>query len=69
MPYRFTETDEGVVKSYCQVFWNEEVGAWSLDNSFQQNKSSSELLSKELRDFDYEISGNICQTPELIKQK
>ncbi len=57
----WTETDEGMVQSKMQVFWGEKTGAWKLDNSFSQNKSSSDLLSDELEGFTYEVTGNIHQ--------
>lgn len=62
----YTETDEGVVKSFQQVYWDGEKGAWMLDESYHQNKSEGSLLSKNLEQFEYEISGNIYKNPELI---
>lgn len=49
-----------------QVFWSDKIGAWILDNSYKQNKSSGDLLSDELHDFKYEITGNIYENPELL---
>jgi len=57
----WTETDEGNIQSKMQVFWCEKIGAWKLDNSFKQDKSSGDLLSDELTDFTYEITGNIYE--------
>lgn len=57
----YTETDEGVVKSFQQVYWCNKKGAWMLDESYHQNKSEGRLLSEELKQFDYKISGNIHQ--------
>ena len=54
----FTETDEGMVQSKMQVFWCDKIGAWLLDNSFKKDKSSGDLLSDELANFSYEITGN-----------
>lgn len=56
----WTETDEGLVQSKMQVFWEAKMGAWLLDNSYEQNKSSGDLLSYELAGFAYEITGNVC---------
>ncbi|HET8886807.1 MAG TPA: YopX family protein [Salinimicrobium sp.] len=55
----WTETDEGNIQSKMQVFWCEKTGAWKLDNSYKQDRSSGDLLSDELTDFAYEITGNI----------
>lgn len=41
-------------------------GAWRLDHSYKQNKSSGDLLSDELADFAYEITGNIYETTKTI---
>jgi len=57
----FVETDEGVVQSRMQVFWCEKSGAWKLDNSYNQDKTSGDLLSDELADFAYTITGNIYE--------
>ena len=57
----YTETDEGLVKSECQVFWNEPTGSWHMDNSFKQDKTESVELWLELNDFKYEVTGNIYE--------
>ena len=49
------ETDEGKVNSKQKVFWNEPTGSWHLDNSFDQDETSSTELWLELHDFEYEI--------------
>ena len=49
------ETGEGKVNSKQKVFWNESTGSWHLDNSFNQNETSSTELCTELNDFEYEI--------------
>lgn len=56
------------VKSFLQVFWCNIDGAWKLDSSFNQDKSSGDLLSEELSSFVYEISGNIYENPELLQR-
>lgn len=58
----FTQTDEGVKESFCQVFYDKIQGAWKLDKSYYQDKSYSINLYIELREFEYEISGNIHET-------
>lgn len=55
----WTETDEGMKQSRCQVFFNEMFGQWELDISYHQDKSTSYLLENELRNYEYEIIGNI----------
>ena len=54
-------------QSFMQVFWCKKTGAWRLDNSFIQDRSSGDLLSEELSDFAYEVTGNLYDTPELIR--
>jgi uncharacterized phage protein (TIGR01671 family) len=49
------ETDEGKINSRQKVFWNDPTGSWHLDNSFEQDGSSSTDLWLELHDFQYEI--------------
>lgn len=55
------EVDGQQVQSKMQVYWCEITGAWKLDHSFNQDKSSGDLLCEELSDFAYEITGNIYQ--------
>jgi len=55
----FTKTDEGIIESKNQVFWNQPTGSWHIDESFNQDKSSSGELWLALNDFDYKITGNI----------
>lgn len=62
----YNETDEGLKKSHSQVFWNEFTASYHLDNSFNQDKSCSSELWKELNDFEYEVSGNIHHDKELL---
>ncbi len=42
---------------YC--LWDEEFGEWILDLSFHKDQSLSSSLSVEIKDFEYEITGNI----------
>ena len=57
----WTETDEGLLKSKMQVFWNAPTGSWHLDNSFKQDQTCSVNLWLELNDFEYEVKGNIYE--------
>lgn len=64
----WNEVDGKQVQSYLQVFWCNNDGAWKLDSSFNQDKSSGDLLSEELSSSVYEISGNIYENPELLQR-
>lgn len=64
----WNEVDGKQVQSYLQVFWCNNDGAWKLDSSFNQDKSSGGLLSEELSSSVYEISGNIYENPELLQR-
>ena len=57
----WNNVDGKKVQSKLQVYWCEKTGAWKLDHSFNQDKSSGDLLCEELADFVYEITGNIYQ--------
>ena len=61
----WNEVDGKQVQSFLQVFWCSDTGAWKLDNSFEQDKTSGDLLSEELVCFSYEITGNIYENTEL----
>ena len=54
-----TQTDEGFIKSKCQVFWNDFTASYHVDQSFKQDKTCSTELWQELNDFKYEVIGNI----------
>ena len=54
----WTETDEGLLQSKMQVFWNDPTGSWHLDNSFKQDMTESVELWLELNDFEYEVTRN-----------
>ena len=64
----WNEVDGKQVQSFLQVFWCNNDGAWKLDSSFNQDKSSGDLLSEELSSFVYEISGNIYENPKLLQR-
>lgn len=55
----YTQTDEGLKKSSCQVFWSQKCGCWCLDLSFKQNKTYISPLAQELKQFKYHISSHI----------
>jgi len=55
----WTETDEGLLESKMQVFWNSQTGSWHLDNSSKQDMTYSVDLWLELNDFEYEVKGNV----------
>lgn len=57
----WTKTDEGLLQSKMQVFWNEPTGSWHLDNSSKQDKTYSVELWLELNDFEYEVKGNVYE--------
>ena len=61
----WTETDEGLLQSKMQVFWNEPTGSWHLDNSSKQDMTCSVDLWLELNDFEYEVKGNIYENALL----
>ena len=62
----WNDVDGKQVQSFLQVFWCDKEGCWKLDSSFNQDKSSGDLLSEELSSFVYEISGNIYENPDLL---
>ena len=57
----WNDVDGKQVQSKLQVYWCEKTGAWKLDHSFNQDKSSGDLLCEELYDFAYEITSNVYQ--------
>lgn len=64
----WNDVDGKQVQSFLQVFWCDKDGCWKLDSSFNQDKSSGDLLSEELSSFVYEISGNIYENPDLLQR-
>ena len=64
----WNDVDGKQVQSFLQVFWCDKEGCWKLDSSFNQDKSSGDLLSEELSSFGYEISGNIYENPDLLQR-
>ena len=62
----WNEVDGKMVQSKMQVYWCDKTGAWKLDNSYKQDKSSGDLLSDEQAEFFYEITRNIHETTKTI---
>lgn len=60
------EAEDGDIISKQNVFWDEKSADFRLDCSFEQNRKISCPLYRELRDYEYEVIGNIHdkkQTP------
>ena len=64
----WNDVDGKQVQSFLQVLWCDKEGCWKLDSSFNQDKSSGDLLSEELSSFVYEISGNIYENHDLLQR-
>jgi len=58
----WNDIDGVMTQSKMQVFWDSKAGAWALDNSYKQDKSSGDLLSEELVLSAYEVIGTIHDT-------
>lgn len=55
----WVKVDGEDTQSKQQVFWNTQTGSWHLDISYKQDKTQSVDLWLELKDFKYEVTGNI----------
>ena len=55
------------LRSANQVFWNDKLASWVIDNSFKHDKSFFDFLYEELENCTFEIIGNIYQNPDLLK--
>ena len=62
------EVDGKMEQSRCTVYFDEMLGQWMLDVSFNQGRTSTYSLSFELKHFEYEYVGNIYENPELISK-
>lgn len=62
----WVEVDGKMEQSKHTVFFHEQEGQWMLDNSLHQDRTHLFSLAQELRDFEYEIIGNIHENPELL---
>ncbi len=49
------ELNGKIIDSKQKVFWNQPTGSWHLDNSYNQDETTSTELWLELHDFEYEI--------------
>ena len=64
----WVEVDGKMEQSRLTVYFDEMLGQWMLDISFNQDLTSSCSLFSELKDFEYEIIVNIYKNPELISK-
>lgn len=55
----WVDVDGKMEQSRQTVFWHEQEAQWMLDNSHKQDQSHFFSLAGELKDFEYEIIGNI----------
>lgn len=55
------EVDGRMIQSKQQVFFCEKQGCWMIDESFKQDKSASCPLWIALRDYEYEVTGNVFE--------
>ena len=64
----WVEVDGKMEQSRLTVYFDEMLGQWMLDISFNQDLTTSCSLFSELKDFEYEVIGNIYKNPELISK-
>lgn len=57
----WVETDNGLIQSKILVYFDERIGCWMVDLSFENDRSFSSSLFAELEDFEYEILGHIYE--------
>ena len=62
----WVEVDGKMEQSRFTVYFDEMLGQWMIDISFNQDRTSSISLFSELQDFEYEVLGNIYQNPEFL---
>jgi uncharacterized phage protein (TIGR01671 family) len=55
------EVDGNMEQSRQTVYFDERLGGWMLDFSFNQDRTISVSLYAELADFNYEVLGNIYE--------
>ena len=64
----WVEVDGKMEQSRFTVYFDEMLGQWMIDISFNQDRTSSCSLFSELQDFEYEYLGSIYKNPELISK-
>jgi len=62
----YVEEENEILQSWQAVHFDTQLGQWMLDSSYKQDRTCSYALFNELKDFDYEVIGNIHDNPELI---
>ena len=62
----WTEIDGKMEQSRLTVYFDEMLGQWMIDISFNQDFTTSCPLFSELKYFEYEVLGNIHENPELL---
>ena len=62
----WVEVDGKMEQSRFTVYFDEMLGQWMIDISFNQDRTSSISLFSELQDFEYEYLGSIYKNPELL---
>ena len=55
------EVDGNMEQSRQTVYFDERLGGWMMDCSFNQDRTISVSLYAELADFNYEVLGNIYE--------
>lgn len=63
----WTETDQGYIQSNYTVYFDDKKGMFRLDTSLNQDRGTSSILYRELKDYDYEVIGNIYEKTEKLK--
>ncbi|TXD45893.1 YopX family protein [Polaribacter sp. IC073] len=59
--YTLIDVEENLKDTQQQVYWCSKLGCWKLDQTFTQNKESGYLLANELKDFKFQVVGNIYE--------
>ena len=52
------ETEDGVIHSRNQVYWDQNDGMWMLDCSSKLDRTHGYNLAQELRDFEFSVLEN-----------
>ena len=62
----WVEVDGKMEQSRLTVYFDEMLGQWMIDISFNQDFTTSCPLFSELKYFEYEVLGNIYENSELL---